>query len=162
MQNHCMATSRSSSAASFALWKEMTSERSMLQRWSLSIRTTGITGQVKSEIGQGLLVLLGIVKGPVQQAMDDAGLKPSDLSRVLLVGGSTRIPAVQDAVRALTGREPSRDINPDECVAMGACLQGGVLTGTINSIVLIDVTPLSKRKFPAVCRKRKFYHLLSS
>ena len=60
-----------------------------------------------------------------------------------LVGGSTRIPAVQDAVRSLTGKEPSRDINPDECVAMGACLQGGVLTGTINSIVLIDVTPLS-------------------
>ena len=54
-----------------------------------------------------------------------------------------RIPAVQDAVRSLTGKEPSRDINPDECVAMGACLQGGVLTGTINSIVLIDVTPLS-------------------
>ena len=87
--------------------------------------------------------LISAVRGPVQQAMEDAGLKPSDLSRVLLVGGSTRIPAVQDAVRALTGKEPSRDINPDECVAMGACLQGGVLTGAINSIVLIDVTPLS-------------------
>ena len=87
--------------------------------------------------------LISAVRGPVQQAMDDAGLKPSDLSRVLLVGGSTRIPAVQDAVRTLTGKEPSRDINPDECVAMGACLQGGVLTGAINSIVLIDVTPLS-------------------
>ena len=87
--------------------------------------------------------LVSAVKGPVIQALDDAGLKASDLSRVLLVGGSTRIPAVQDAVRSLTGKEPSRDINPDECVAMGACLQGGVLTGTINSIVLIDVTPLS-------------------
>ncbi len=82
-------------------------------------------------------------KGPVQQAMADAGITASALDRVLLVGGSTRIPAVQDAVRRLTGKEPSRDINPDECVAMGACLQGGVLTGTINSLVLIDVTPLS-------------------
>ncbi len=87
--------------------------------------------------------LVSATRGPVQQALDDAGLRPQDLSRVLLVGGSTRIPAVQEAVRSLTGKEPSRDINPDECVAMGACLQGGVLTGTINSIVLIDVTPLS-------------------
>ena len=87
--------------------------------------------------------LVSATRGPVQQAMQDAGVRASDLSRVLLVGGSTRIPAVQDEVRKLTGREPARDINPDECVAMGACLQGGVLTGTINSIVLIDVTPLS-------------------
>ena len=87
--------------------------------------------------------LVNATKGPVQQAMEDAGLNPRDLSRVLLVGGSTRIPAVQEAVRNLTGKEPARDINPDECVAMGACLQGGVLTGTLNSIVLIDVTPLS-------------------
>ena len=87
--------------------------------------------------------LVSATRGPVQQALQDAGLKASDLSKVLLVGGSTRIPAVQAEVRKLTGREPSRDINPDECVAMGACLQGGVLTGAINSIVLIDVTPLS-------------------
>lgn len=87
--------------------------------------------------------LVSATRGPVQQALQDAGVKTSDLSRVLLVGGSTRIPAVQEEVRKLTGKEPSRDINPDECVAMGACLQGGVLTGTINSIVLIDVTPLS-------------------
>ena len=87
--------------------------------------------------------LVNATKGPVQQALEDAGMKARDLGRVLLVGGSTRIPAVQDAVRNLTGKEPSRDINPDECVAMGACLQGGVLTGTVHSIVLIDVTPLS-------------------
>ena len=87
--------------------------------------------------------LVSATRGPVQQAMQDAGVKASDLSRVLLVGGSTRIPAVQEEVRKLTGKEPARDINPDECVAMGACLQGGVLTGTVNSIVLIDVTPLS-------------------
>ncbi len=87
--------------------------------------------------------LVNATRGPVQQALQDAGLKPDDLSRVLLVGGSTRIPSVQDAVRKLTGKEPSRDINPDECVAMGACLQGGVLTGAIHSLVLIDVTPLS-------------------
>ena len=87
--------------------------------------------------------LVSATRGPVKQAMEDAGVSPADLSRVLLVGGSTRIPAVQEEVRRLTGKEPSRDINPDECVAMGACLQGGVLTGAINSIVLIDVTPLS-------------------
>ena len=87
--------------------------------------------------------LVNATKGPVQQALQDAGLKPQDLSRVLLVGGSTRIPAIQDSVRGLTGKEPARDINPDECVAMGACLQGGVLTGAIHSLVLIDVTPLS-------------------
>ena len=87
--------------------------------------------------------LVSATRGPVQQAMADAGVRASDLSRVLLVGGSTRIPAVQAEVRRLTGKEPSRDINPDECVAMGACLQGGVLTGAINSLVLIDVTPLS-------------------
>ena len=87
--------------------------------------------------------LVSATRGPVQQAMQDAGIRASDLSRVLLVGGSTRIPAVQEEVRKLTGKEPARDINPDECVAMGACLQGGVLTGTVNSIVLIDVTPLS-------------------
>ena len=87
--------------------------------------------------------LVTATRGPVQQALQDAGIQASDLSRVLLVGGSTRIPAVQAEVRNLTGKEPARDINPDECVAMGACLQGGVLTGAINSIVLIDVTPLS-------------------
>ncbi len=87
--------------------------------------------------------LVAATRGPVQQALQDAGIRAADLNRVLLVGGSTRIPAVQAEVRALTGKEPSRDINPDECVAMGACLQGGVLTGTVNSIVLIDVTPLS-------------------
>ena len=87
--------------------------------------------------------LVSATRGPVQQAMQDAGVRAEELNRVLLVGGSTRIPAVQQEVRKLTGREPSRDINPDECVAMGACLQGGVLTGAVNSIVLIDVTPLS-------------------
>lgn len=87
--------------------------------------------------------LVSATRGPVQQALQDAGIQASSLDRVLLVGGSTRIPAVQAEVRRLTGKEPSRDINPDECVAMGACLQGGVLSGAINSIVLIDVTPLS-------------------
>ena len=87
--------------------------------------------------------LVSATRGPVEQALQDAGIRAEELSRVLLVGGSTRIPAVQAAVRRLTGKEPSRDINPDECVAMGACLQGGVLTGAIHSLVLIDVTPLS-------------------
>ena len=80
---------------------------------------------------------------PVEQALRDAGLQARDLSRVLLVGGSTRIPAVQAAVKRLTGKEPSKDINPDECVAMGACLQAGVLAGQVKGLLLLDVTPLS-------------------
>ena len=80
---------------------------------------------------------------PVRQAMSDAGLKASDLDKVLLVGGSTRIPAVQDAVKSITGKEGFKGINPDECVALGAAIQGGVLAGDVNDIVLLDVTPLS-------------------
>ena len=80
---------------------------------------------------------------PVRQAMSDAGLKASDLDKVLLVGGSTRIPAVQDAVKGITGKEGFKGINPDECVALGAAIQGGVLTGDVQDILLLDVTPLS-------------------
>ncbi len=80
---------------------------------------------------------------PVRQAMSDAGLKPSDLHKVLLVGGSTRIPAVQEAVKGITGAEGFKGINPDECVAVGAAIQGGVLTGDVKDVVLLDVTPLS-------------------
>ena len=80
---------------------------------------------------------------PVRQAMSDAGLKASDLDKVLLVGGSTRIPAVQKAVKSLTGKEGFKGINPDECVALGAAIQGGVLTGDVKDILLLDVTPLS-------------------
>ncbi len=80
---------------------------------------------------------------PVRQAMSDAGLKPSDLNKVLLVGGSTRIPAVQEAVKGITGKEGFKGINPDECVAVGAAIQGGVLTGDVKDVVLLDVTPLS-------------------
>ena len=75
--------------------------------------------------------------------MSDAGLSNGDLDKVLLVGGSTRIPAVQDAVKNLTGKEGFKGINPDECVAMGAAVQGGVLTGDVKDILLLDVTPLS-------------------
>ncbi len=80
---------------------------------------------------------------PVNQAMSDAGLKASDLHKVLLVGGSTRIPAVQEAVKRITGKEGFKGINPDECVAVGAAIQGGVLTGDVQDILLLDVTPLS-------------------
>ena len=80
---------------------------------------------------------------PVRQAMSDAGLKPADLDKVLLVGGSTRIPAVQEAVKGITGKEGFKGINPDECVAVGAAIQGGVLTGDVKDVVLLDVTPLS-------------------
>ena len=81
--------------------------------------------------------------GPVKQALSDAGLQPSDIGKVLLVGGSTRIPAVQEEVKKLTGREGFKGINPDECVALGACIQGGVMSGDVEGIVLVDVTPLS-------------------
>ena len=81
--------------------------------------------------------------GPVKQALSDSGLQPSDISKVLLVGGSTRIPAVQDMVKSLVGKEGFKGINPDECVAIGAAIQGGVLSGDKEGIVLVDVTPLS-------------------
>ncbi|MCL2124782.1 MAG: molecular chaperone DnaK [Oscillospiraceae bacterium] len=81
--------------------------------------------------------------GPVNQALTDSGLNASQLSKVLLVGGSTRIPAVQDAVKRITGKEPFKGINPDECVAAGAAIQGGVLGGDVEGILLLDVTPLS-------------------
>ena len=87
--------------------------------------------------------LVDATMGPVRQAMSDAGLKPSDLSKVLLVGGSSRIPAVQEMVKKLTGKEGFKGINPDECVAMGAALQGGVFTGDVKDLLLLDVTPLS-------------------
>ncbi len=87
--------------------------------------------------------LVDMTMGPVQQAMADSGLKPADLSKVLLVGGSSRIPAVQEAVKRFTGREPFKGINPDECVAMGAALQAGVMGGDVRSLLLLDVTPLS-------------------
>ena len=80
---------------------------------------------------------------PVRQAMSDAGLKASDLHKVLLVGGSTRIPAVQEAVKSINGSDGFKGINPDECVALGAAIQGGVLTGDVKDVVLLDVTPLS-------------------
>ena len=80
---------------------------------------------------------------PVKAAMSDSGLSAAQISKVLMVGGSSRIPAVQEAVKALTGKEPFKGINPDECVAMDACLQGGVLSGTVKGLLLLDVTPLS-------------------
>ena len=87
--------------------------------------------------------LVEATSGPVKQAMSDAGLSSSDISKVLMVGGSSRIPAVQDMVKKLTGKEGFKGINPDECVAMGAALQGGVLTGDVKGLLLLDVTPLS-------------------
>ena len=87
--------------------------------------------------------LVEATMGPVRQAMSDAGLSGSDISKVLLVGGSSRIPAVQEAVKRITGKEGFKGINPDECVAMGAAIQAGVLTGDVKGLLLLDVTPLS-------------------
>ncbi len=87
--------------------------------------------------------LVEATMGPVRQALSDAGLSASDLNKVLLVGGSTRIIAVQEAVAKATGKEPSKNLNPDECVATGAAIQGGVLGGEVKGLLLLDVTPLS-------------------
>ena len=87
--------------------------------------------------------LVEATMGPVRQAMKDSGLSMNDIDKILLVGGSTRIPAVQEAIQKLSGKEPFKGINPDECVAMGAALQGGVLGGDVKGLLLLDVTPLS-------------------
>ena len=87
--------------------------------------------------------LVEATMGPVRQAMSDSGLSMNDIDKVLLVGGSTRIPAVQEAIKKFSGKEPFKGINPDECVAMGAALQGGVLGGDVKGLLLLDVTPLS-------------------
>ena len=87
--------------------------------------------------------LVEATMGPVRQAMSDSGLTMNDIDKILLVGGSTRIPAVQEAIKKFSGKEPFKGINPDECVAMGAALQGGVLGGEVKGLLLLDVTPLS-------------------
>ena len=87
--------------------------------------------------------LVAATMGPVKQALADSKLSASDISKVLLVGGSTRIPAVQEAVKNITGKEPFKGINPDECVALGAAIQGGVLAGDVKDLLLVDVAPLS-------------------
>lgn len=87
--------------------------------------------------------LVDATMGPVRQALSDAGLKAGELSKVLLVGGSSRIPAVQEAVKNITGKDPFKGINPDECVAVGASIQAGVLAGEVKDLLLLDVTPLS-------------------
>ena len=87
--------------------------------------------------------LVEMTEGPVKQALKDSGLSTDEINRILLVGGSTRIPAVQDSVKAIFGQDPDKSINPDECVALGAAIQAGVLTGEVDDLVLLDVTPLS-------------------
>lgn len=87
--------------------------------------------------------LVDMTMEPTKKALKDAGLNPSDIEQVILVGGSTRIPAVQDAVKKFTNKEPHKGVNPDECVALGAAIQGGVLSGDVKDVLLLDVTPLS-------------------
>ena len=87
--------------------------------------------------------LVEMTMGPTRKALEDAGLKPNEIDRVILVGGSTRIPAVQEAIKRLIGKEPHKGVNPDEVVALGAAIQAGVLAGEVKDVVLLDVTPLS-------------------
>ena len=87
--------------------------------------------------------LVDATRIPVEQAMKDAGVTANDIHKILLVGGSTRVPCVQEAVKKITGKDPDKGINPDECVAIGAAIQGGVLSGDVKDLVLLDVTPLS-------------------
>ena len=87
--------------------------------------------------------LVDATRTPVEQAMKDAGITANDLHKILLVGGSTRVPCVQETVKKITGKDPDKGINPDECVAIGASIQGGVLSGDVKDLVLLDVTPLS-------------------
>ncbi|CAM5192327.1 Chaperone protein DnaK OS=Lysinibacillus sphaericus OX=1421 GN=dnaK PE=2 SV=1 [Lysinibacillus sphaericus] len=117
---------------------------------SLPFITAGEAGPLHLEISltrakfdEITLPLVNRTVGSVRQALSDAGLSTSEIDQVILVGGSTRIPAVQEAVRKETGKEPHRGVNPDEVVAMGAAVQGGVLTGDVKDVVLLDVTPLS-------------------
>ena len=97
----------------------------------------------RAQFNQMTADLVEATMGPVRQAMKDSGLSMSEIDKVLLVGGSTRIPAVQEAIQKFSGKEPFKGINPDECVAMGAALQGGVLGGDVKGLLLLDVTPLS-------------------
>ncbi|HII97810.1 MAG TPA: molecular chaperone DnaK, partial [Methanoregula sp.] len=97
----------------------------------------------RSKLEQLIGDLVESTLGPVKQALSDAKLEPKDIDHVLLVGGSTRVPLVQEAIRKLLGKEPDKGINPDECVALGAGIQGAVLTGETKDIVLLDVTPLT-------------------
>ncbi len=117
---------------------------------SLPFITAGAAGPLHLEMNltrakfdELTLSLVEATRQPVRQALSDAGLKASDLDEVLLVGGSTRIPAVVELVRHETGKEPNKSVNPDEVVAMGAAIQGGVITGDVHDVVLLDVTPLS-------------------
>jgi molecular chaperone DnaK len=97
----------------------------------------------RSKLEQLIGALVESTLGPVQQALSDAKLEPKDIDHVLLVGGSTRVPLVQETVKKLLGKEPDKGINPDECVALGAAIQGAVLTGETKDVVLLDVTPLT-------------------
>ena len=117
---------------------------------SLPFITAGETGPLHLEVtltrakfDQLTLELVERTKEPVRRALSDAGLSASEIDQVILVGGSTRIPAVVEAVRKETGKEPNKSVNPDEVVAMGAAIQGGVISGDVKDIVLLDVTPLS-------------------
>ena len=117
---------------------------------SLPFITAGEAGPLHLEVtltrakfDQLTLDLVERTKEPVRRALSDAGLSASDIDQVILVGGSTRIPAVVEAVRKETGKEPNKSVNPDEVVAMGAAIQGGVISGDVKDIVLLDVTPLS-------------------
>ena len=147
LKNDRMALQRMKEAAEKAK-KDLSS---MVQtQISLPFISAGVNGPLhlemtltRAKFNEMTKFLVDKTIGPVRQALSDAGLTKNDIDQVLLVGGSTRIPAVQEAVKNELGKEPNHSVNPDEVVAMGAAIQGGVLTGDVNDVLLLDVTPLS-------------------
>ena len=147
LRNDKMAIQRLKDAAEDAKKKLSTTLETQISLPFITMDATGpkhlekkLTRAAFDELTKGLVEA---TKGPVKQALEDADLSPSDIDEVLLVGGSTRIPAVQEWVKSFLGKEPNKSINPDEVVAAGAAIQGGVLMGDVKDVLLLDVTPLS-------------------
>jgi molecular chaperone DnaK len=147
LRNDKMALQRLKEAAEKAKKELSTAQTTNINLPFITVTADGPlhldTDLTRAKFDQLTEELVNRTVGPLKKAMADAGVTNNDISKVILVGGSTRIPAVQEAVKRETGKEPFKGINPDECVAVGAAIQAGVLTGEVNDVLLLDVTPLS-------------------
>ena len=147
LRNDKMALQRLKEAAEKAKKELSTAQTTNINLPFITVTADGPlhldTDLTRAKFDQLTEELVNRTVGPLKKAMADAGVTNSDINKVILVGGSTRIPAVQEAVKRETGKEPFKGINPDECVAVGAAIQAGVLTGEVNDVLLLDVTPLS-------------------